>query len=105
MVCQDSTFYVPEKKCLTYIQNRLRAPPSHLVFQWGKQLKLTPQEIQTVNESLPLRYRLGIEYTLYIYFCKGWGYKNFLKFDFILRSRSGLSLQYISMEINHSCFF
>jgi hypothetical protein len=83
MVCQDSTFYVPEKKCLTYIQNRLRAPPSHLVFQWGKQLKLTPQEIQTVNESLPLRHRLGIEYTPYHPFLLRVGLQGFFyKCDF-----------------------
>jgi hypothetical protein len=50
---------LPEKKCHQFIKNNLRAPSSHLVSTWGKKLKLTDEEIKTINSKLLIRHQLG----------------------------------------------
>jgi hypothetical protein len=38
----------------------LRAPSYHLVSKWGKKLKLSADEIKTVNSKLLIRSQLGM---------------------------------------------
>jgi hypothetical protein len=48
-----------EKKCKDYIKNNLRAPSITLVKKWGKQLKLSDEDIKNVNSNLLIRHQLG----------------------------------------------
>lgn len=58
------SFTFSANKCREYTQLRLRAPPIPLVQQWGKKLKLSSKEIQTISDSLPLRHALGKTFCL-----------------------------------------
>ena len=57
--CEKHPFYHEEKKCRDFVRVNLRAPPSKLVFIWGRQLKLEPATINEISDRSPLRHSLG----------------------------------------------
>jgi hypothetical protein len=48
-----------EIKCERYMKDNLRAPSQTLVRQWGKQLKMSPDDVKRINDRLKLRFALG----------------------------------------------
>jgi hypothetical protein len=48
-----------EIKCERYMKDNLRAPSRTLVRQWGKQLKMAPDDVEQINDRLKLRFALG----------------------------------------------
>jgi len=45
--------------CQNFVTTRLRAPPIPLVNQWGQKLGLHKTDIEAVNRSILLRYKIG----------------------------------------------
>lgn len=56
-----SVIYLPclEKMISHYINTNIRAPPSSLVHQWGKELNILKNDIENINNKLLIRHQLG----------------------------------------------
>jgi hypothetical protein len=56
-------FNILERKCLSYINETLRAPSIPMVNRWGKNLGLSVDVIKRVNDQILLRHQLGTNFT------------------------------------------